>query len=395
MRASKLLSFLLGCLLAVVSRAQTSMTFQGQLLVAGAPASGTYDLRFTLYNAATGGAAVSTPACADNVSITNGLCNVILPFTFPSSGADTYIEVQVRTNAALPCSDSTGFTTLSPRQRLTPAPAAVFASAVPQNVPTVPGAIRFNPAMRKFEGYDGAYWSPFTMDAPILPTFQLFDTPGQFDFTVPANVTRLGIDIFGGAGGGGARGPGIINPSTCNTGQGGYAASGGGGSAGSAGRFSIDVTPGEVITVYVGFGGLAGTSGDGGSGTASRIRRAGNTIEVITAPAGAGGLHPTTTVTMGGGTVCAPGGGGNGGGQTPAPTLLGSGTVVIAANGNSGFVGRIPGCNGTQICNPPGGAGGTPAQLGAPLNTFGATGGNGGGSSTAAQPGEAGRVVLW
>jgi hypothetical protein len=58
----------------------TSFTYQGRLTDAGTPANGAYDLRFTLFDAASGGAQVGTTLTRDDVAVANGLFTVSLDF---------------------------------------------------------------------------------------------------------------------------------------------------------------------------------------------------------------------------------------------------------------------------------------------------------------------------
>jgi len=83
-----------------VSAQTTAFTYQGRLGQAGTPAAGTFDFRFTLFDAATGGAAVSVVACADDVFVTDGLFTVLVPLTAPVSGADAYLNIEVRAGGA-------------------------------------------------------------------------------------------------------------------------------------------------------------------------------------------------------------------------------------------------------------------------------------------------------
>jgi hypothetical protein len=110
---------------AVPTHAQTTaFTYQGQLKDAGSPAGGTYDLRFTIYNLSSGGSAVGAPITNAPVSTTNGLFTVILDFgAGVFNGADRWLEMGVRTNGS-----AGSYTVLSPRQPLTAAPYALYAT---------------------------------------------------------------------------------------------------------------------------------------------------------------------------------------------------------------------------------------------------------------------------
>jgi len=120
--AALLLFTSVGLPLSTVLAQGTAFTYQGQLQNNGSPASGTYNLTFTLFTTNTGGSAVAGPVTNNGVIVTNGLCMVLIDFGASVwNGATNWLEIGVETNGA------GGFTTLSPRQQLTPAPYAVFA----------------------------------------------------------------------------------------------------------------------------------------------------------------------------------------------------------------------------------------------------------------------------
>ncbi|MGO8931687.1 MAG: tail fiber domain-containing protein [Limisphaerales bacterium] len=100
----------------------TAFTYQGQLATAGQPANGNYDLTFALFNASTGGRAAAGPLETDAVAISNGLFTIVLDFgSGIFDGTSYWLEIGVRTNG------DSSFTTLSPRQTLTPTPYAIYA----------------------------------------------------------------------------------------------------------------------------------------------------------------------------------------------------------------------------------------------------------------------------
>ena len=122
----KLPLLLLALLTAPALAQSTALTYQGRLDDAGQPANGVYDLRFRLMNIDETQAGPTL--CADNVQVQDGLFTVIIDFGPQFATTNTRsLEVQVRANSALSCSDATGFTTLSPRQPITLAPAAQHA----------------------------------------------------------------------------------------------------------------------------------------------------------------------------------------------------------------------------------------------------------------------------
>src|ERR1043166_5305932 len=93
----------------------TAFSYQGRLNDSGSPASGTYDLRFTIFDALASGT---------TVAVSNGLFTVLLDFgasAFP--GADRFLELGVRTNGS-----AAAYTTLAPRQPVLPVPYAIQAA---------------------------------------------------------------------------------------------------------------------------------------------------------------------------------------------------------------------------------------------------------------------------
>ncbi len=91
-------------LLAVAAPAQpTAFTFQGQLHDQGLPATGVYDLRFVLRDAATGGGQVpGTPVPTGAIGVTNGQFSVTLDFGSSAfNGAARWLEIGVRTNGSV------------------------------------------------------------------------------------------------------------------------------------------------------------------------------------------------------------------------------------------------------------------------------------------------------
>jgi hypothetical protein len=109
----------------------TAFTYQGNLSDGGSPATGYYDLRFTLHGAANGGGSLANPIALDQVGVTNGFVTVQLDF-----GGDIFSEGACWLEMAVRTSNSTNaFTILSPRQLITAAPLANYASsAVPRTV---------------------------------------------------------------------------------------------------------------------------------------------------------------------------------------------------------------------------------------------------------------------
>ena len=98
-------------------------TYQGRLNDGNRPASGLYDMTFSLYGENVGGSRLRGPEPHSNVSVSNGLFAVTLDFGDKYLDGTVYwLEMAVRTNG------ESGFTILSQRRLLFPAPYAVFST---------------------------------------------------------------------------------------------------------------------------------------------------------------------------------------------------------------------------------------------------------------------------
>ena len=94
------------------------------------PATGSYDLTFTLYDASADGDLIAGPLTNSATAVSNGLFTVTLDFgTGVFDGTVLWLEISVSTNGA----DS--FSTLSPRQQLTPTPYAIYSSGAGTPLP--------------------------------------------------------------------------------------------------------------------------------------------------------------------------------------------------------------------------------------------------------------------
>ena len=96
----------------------TAFTYQGALNRDGAPVTGTCDLRFTLFDAATGGIQRGLPQTLPAVAVANGLFTVDLDFGDIFRGDRLWLETAVQ------CAADPSMTVLSPRQALNGAPYA-------------------------------------------------------------------------------------------------------------------------------------------------------------------------------------------------------------------------------------------------------------------------------
>lgn len=104
----------------------TGFTYQGRLATSGDPANGSYDMRFSLYDALTFGSLAAPPTCADNVTVTDGLFTVQLDFGAAAFDGDArWMAIEVRSDAVAGNCNSGLYEELSPRQALTPVPYAI------------------------------------------------------------------------------------------------------------------------------------------------------------------------------------------------------------------------------------------------------------------------------
>ena len=95
-----------------------AFTYQGRLLDAGGPASGQYDLEFRLFDLATQGLQLGPTVAKSNVTIAEGMISETLDFGDQFKNETIWLEIRIR-RVGTP-----DFTTLLPRQPLTPTPFA-------------------------------------------------------------------------------------------------------------------------------------------------------------------------------------------------------------------------------------------------------------------------------
>jgi hypothetical protein len=116
-------AFLLACTVAFIipaaaAQTLTTFTYQGRLADGGAPANGTYDFEFKLYDAAN--AQVGSTVTREDVQVVNGVFTVQLDFGNVFDGTTRTLEVGVRPGPSVG-----PFTTLAPRQPVTSMPEAI------------------------------------------------------------------------------------------------------------------------------------------------------------------------------------------------------------------------------------------------------------------------------
>ena len=190
---------------------------------------------------------------------------------------------------------------------------------------------------------------------------QTFTTPGANTFTVPAGVTQVTVEVWGGGGRGGARTAGNN-----------VALAGGGGGA-YAKTTSITVTPGATYNLNVGAGSTSTTSG-GDSwfiNNTTILAKGGNSVADDSNTSGAGGLalnsFGATTLNGGNGGTGTGGFFGGGGGSSAGTSSVGNYTntttnnqtgATAPAGGANGGKGAQSGTAGIDGVFPGGGGGG-------------------------------------
>src|SRR5438552_5606888 len=115
--------------LTLAAQAQpTAFTYQGKMSDNGNPASGDYDMHFSVFDAAPTGTGNQIGSSVNVVPVTanNGLFTASLDFGGGIfTGPSRWLEIAVR-----PKGSTAAYTTLTPRQPLTSAPYAVMAGDV-------------------------------------------------------------------------------------------------------------------------------------------------------------------------------------------------------------------------------------------------------------------------
>ncbi len=128
--------------LAVQGTIGTNFLYQGRLIDNGMPANGTYDFRFRLYDAASGGNQIGSSVYRNNIPVHNGLFNVTLDFGSAAfRGEARWLQVEVR-----PGTSTGSYTVLTPRQPIL---------AVPYALSLRPGAVIKDSDTAVYIGWNG------------------------------------------------------------------------------------------------------------------------------------------------------------------------------------------------------------------------------------------------
>ncbi len=212
---------------------------------------------------------------------------------------------------------------------------------------------------------------PVVASGGSIPSMQVFDTPGQVQFVVPAGVTKLMIEVWGGGGGGGEGYPDYNSPNEAN---------GSGGGAGGYGKGVYNVTAGTGYTVVVGAGG--GSDSRGGTSSVGSL---------ISATGGAGGANEIYIL-----------------GDSYTGSVGGTSSAPINITGGSGVflnIAEVHGSGGSAGCGGSGGVGfvySSPPDVDAYPEPGHVPGGGGSGGESSSEyydgsgaPGGHGRVVIY
>ena len=169
----------------------TAFAYQGRLYDGGSPASGIYDLEFTLCDAASNGNCIAGPLTNAATCVTNGLFTVTLDFGPVFNGSNFWLQIAARTNGA------DGFTSLNPPQPLAPAPYAVYAA-------NAASAASFNGSLPD-GSLSGAYSSALTLTNAANQLGGSFAgngaglsnlSAGNLSGTIPSSSLSLDADDF-------------------------------------------------------------------------------------------------------------------------------------------------------------------------------------------------------
>jgi trimeric autotransporter adhesin len=131
----------------------SAFTYQGRLTDSGNVYTGNAEFQVTLWDAASGGSQIAANSPAEIiVGVTNGLFVLPLDFGTSFSGAERWLQLEMRTTIG-------SYIPLSPRQPITPAPYAITAGNLTGTLPaaqlsgTIPSA-----------NLEGTYSSALTLD---------------------------------------------------------------------------------------------------------------------------------------------------------------------------------------------------------------------------------------
>jgi len=168
-----------------------TFTYQGHLKDGGVPANGSYDIRFSLYDAPIAGGQVGTSVTNNSLAVKDGLFTVTLDFgLFPFFNDSRWLEIAVRTNGG------GNFTALSARQKLSPTPYAIR-SALAESAINLAGTIPVTQlsGMLPLTQVSGVGTSAYSNAAAFYPS----SNPSNF-VTRTATLKRFNVMQYGASG---------------------------------------------------------------------------------------------------------------------------------------------------------------------------------------------------
>lgn len=336
------------------------INYQGRIAVGMVNFEGTGQFKFALVNGngsttywSNDGSSVagSEPLAAVNLIVNKGLYSVLLGDTSLPNMA--LIPASVFNNADVRLriwfnDGMSGSQLLAPDQRLAAVGYAITAGTVADGAVTASkiadGAVT---AAKIPDGSITAAKLGFTLGigGGILTEGREFITQGTHTFTVPAGVTKIMCEMWGGGGGGEDLGTGGMPGGTF----------GEPGRNGWYSRKTIPVTAGSVLTIVVGTGGAAGSVSAGQTGGNSMVKDSLNNILAYAGGGKGGGLatgvtpDPTAMINREGGIGPSMGAGSPAVNGTvepfPGASRAGNGSVhdgfyfiAHASPGNGGYV---------------------------------------------------------
>ena len=117
----------------------TAFTYQARIERGGSPVGGSHDFLFSLYDAPTGPGQIGSSASKQDQQVDNGYLTVQLdwPDSDAFNGNARWLEIAVRPGEF---NDPCVYTVISPRQKVTPTPYALYAASSGQTANSVDGS---------------------------------------------------------------------------------------------------------------------------------------------------------------------------------------------------------------------------------------------------------------
>jgi hypothetical protein len=132
----------------------TAFTYQGELKKAGAPYEGTCTFEFKLFTTLGGATQLGSTQTIPGVAVSGGLFTVAIDFGDQFNGQENFLQTGVQ------CSGDVGFTALTPRTSLKPAPYSISTSALRGRTVS-----DIAPVTGDFLAWDGSQWAPSARQA--------------------------------------------------------------------------------------------------------------------------------------------------------------------------------------------------------------------------------------